>query len=145
MSPQPQEKATHGKITTVPPRASVEAHLPDGRVLSGPRSASAGEFLQSIAGSLPAPAVAAVINGELHELTYPVRMDCKLSPVTMADSDGVRIYRRSLTFLLETAFSSLFKDAVLIIDHSVASGGYYCHVNEHKPLTRSELAALEKK
>jgi uridine kinase len=132
------------EIQVVPPRKTVEAHLPDGRVLSGPRGASAGEFLQSIAGSLAAPVVAVIVNGELHELTYPLKMDCRLVPVTTADSDGIRIYRRSLTFLLETAFSDLFKDAVLVIDHSIASGGYYCHVPGRKPLTNAELSRLEK-
>jgi uridine kinase len=131
-------------ITIVPARSSVEAHLPDGRVLSGPRGASAGEFLHSIAGSLPAPAVAVVVNEELHELTYPIKMDCRMNPVTMADSDGIRIYRRSLTFLLETAFTDLFQDAVLSIDHSIASGGYYCHVAGRKPLSQTELNKLGK-
>jgi uridine kinase len=131
-------------IQIVSPRKTVEVHLPDGRVLSGPRGASAGTFLQSVEGSLPAPVVAAIVNGDLHELTYPIRMDCKISPVTMGDSDGIRIYRRSLTFLLEMAFSRLFEDAVLIIDHSIASGGYYCHVTKRKPLTQSELNRLEK-
>jgi uridine kinase len=131
-------------IQIVSPRKTVEVHLPDGRVLSGPRGASAGTFLQSVEGSLPAPVVAAIVNDDLHELTYPIRMDCKISPVTMGDSDGIRIYRRSLTFLLEMAFSRLFKDAVLIIDHSIASGGYYCHVTKRKPLTQSELNRLEK-
>jgi len=38
------------------------------------------------------------------------------------------IYRRSLTFLLETVFEELFPDAVLRVDHSVSSGGFYCQV-----------------
>jgi uridine kinase len=70
-------------------------------------------------------------------------MDCSLAPVTMADADGARIYRRSLTFLLETAFSVLFSKAVLIIDHSISSGGFYCHVNGRPPLDRKELHQLE--
>ena len=36
------------KITVVSPRSSVEIHLPDGRVLSGPRGAKVGEFLQAV-------------------------------------------------------------------------------------------------
>ena len=130
-------------ITTVTARTSVEVHLPDGRVLSGPRGASVGDFLHSIEASLPAPVVAAVVNDELHELTYPIQMDCRMTPVTMADSDGIRIYRRSLTFLLEMAFSDLFPEAVLLIDHSIASGGYYCHVTGRKPLSQKELNALD--
>jgi uridine kinase len=131
-------------IEKVLPRSTVEAHLPDGRVLSGPRGASTGDFLIAIADSTPAPIVGAIVNSELHELTYPLKMDSKLIPVTMADTDGARIYRRSLTFLLETAFAALFKNAILLIDHSIATGGYFCHVRGRKPLNRTELASLEK-
>ena len=131
-------------IRSVQPRDTVEVHLPDGRVLSGPRGANAGEFLQAIAGSLPAPVVAAIVNGELRELTYPIQMDSKLAAVSMADADGARIYRRSLTFLLEVSFADLFPDAKLLIDHSVASGGYYCHASERPPLSAEELTKLER-
>ena len=132
------------KIQLVPQEyAEIEVHLPDGRVLRGPRGASAAAFLQFIAEDLSAPVVGAVINGELHELTFPVRMESQMEPVTMADADGARIYRRSLTFLLEAAFSGLFPDAALYIDHSVASGGNYCHVRGRKPLSEVELATVE--
>jgi len=130
-------------IRSVQPRPEVEVHLPDGRVLSGPRGASAGEFLQAVAGSLPAPVVGAIVNDELRELTYPIQMDAKLAAVTMADADGARIYRRSLTFLLEVSFADLFPEAILLIDHSVASGGYYCHISGRPPLTAEELTKLE--
>ena len=59
-------------------------------------------------GPIRAPLVAAIVNGELRELTFPIQMDAKLAPVTMADADGARIYRRSLTFLLEAPFRNLF-------------------------------------
>ncbi|MDP2976946.1 MAG: nucleoside kinase, partial [Anaerolineales bacterium] len=130
-------------IRPVQPRDTVEVHLPDGHVLSGPRGASAGEFLQAVAGSLPAPVVAAIVNDELRELTFSIQMDSKLAPVSMADADGARIYRRSLTFLLEVSFADLFLDATLLIDHSVASGGYYCHISGRPPLSGEELTKLE--
>jgi uridine kinase len=131
------------KIESILARSQVEVYLPGGQVLSGPRGTQVGEFLKMAAGKLPAPLVAAIVNWELHELTFPIHMESNISAVTMADADGARIYRRSLTFLLEVAFSKLFPDARLLIDHSVASGGYYCHIQEHKQLTLDELHALE--
>jgi len=131
------------KIQPVTPRETIEVHLPDGRTLSGPRGASAGDFLQTGYRTGSAPVVAAIVNGDLRELTYPIKMDSNLAPVTMQSQDGARIYRRSLTFLLETAFISLFGDAVLIIDHSISSGGYYCHVKGRAPLDGVELDRLE--
>ena len=129
------------KFNLVPPRSSVEIHLPDGRVLSGPRGARVEEFLSTL--ELPAPLVAAIVNGDLRELTYPIDMDSRVTPITMSDPDGARIYRRSLTFLLEMAFTDLYPDGNLYVDHSVASGGYYCQVTDRPPLSDSELESLK--
>jgi len=138
------EKYSQNNFEFVSPRPTVEAHLTDGRVICGPRGAPAGNFLHPLEEELSAPVVGAIVNGELRELTYPILMDCLLSPITMAQADGMLIYRRSLTFLLDAAFDELFPDAILTIDHSVSSGGYYCEVTEHPPVTLADLAALEK-
>lgn len=129
------------QITT--PRPDIEVHLPDGRVLRGPRGTRAGDFLQAIEKDLPAPAMGAIVNGELRELTFSLEMDARIIPVTMADSDGARIYRRSLTFLLGAAFAHLHPDSSLTIDHSVSSGGYFCQVRGRPPLQPEELSALQ--
>lgn len=131
-------------ITSTTPSPTIQIHLADGRTLEGSRGASAESFLQVVSDDYAAPIVGAVINGDLHELTYAITMESRLEPVTMADADGARIYRRSLTFLLEAAFSALFPKAVLLIDHSVASGGYYCHVRGREPLSTDELSSLER-
>ena len=64
--------------------------------------------------------VGAIINGELRELTFPVEMESRVTPISMNDVDGARIYRRSITFLLEAAFDDIFPDLILSVDHSVA-------------------------
>ena len=86
----------------------------------------------------------AILNHELRELTYPIKMESEVKPVTMSDADGARIYRRSLVFLLEAAFDDLFTPAFLTVDHSVSSGGYFCQVNGRGQLNKAELKALRK-
>jgi len=130
-------------IHIVEPRSTIEVHLPDGRALSGPRGATAREFLQAIADEHDTPIVGAVINGQLRELTYTLDFESKIYPVTMRDADGMRFYRRSLTFLLETAFDQLFPHAILAIDHSVASGGYFCQVFNSPSISERQLQDLE--
>lgn len=130
-------------IHQIQPRPEVEVYLPDGRILSGRRGAKIGDFLEVVADSFDAPIVAAVINGDLRELTYPVKIESVVQPITMADADGARIYRRSLTFLLEMAFSDLFPKGMLTIDHSVSFGGYYCQVSGRQALSGSEIEALK--
>lgn len=129
------------EIRLVSPRADVEVHLPDGRVLSGPRNAPIGDFLITL--KSPVPIVAAAVDGELRELTYPIEMDATVRPISMSDSDGALIYRRSLNFMLEMAFTDLFPGATLRIDHSISFGGYYCQVGGRGALSQDELAQLK--
>lgn len=126
----------------VTPRPTVEIHLPDGRVICGPRGAALGKFLILLETPDSAPVVGAIVNGELRELTFPVHIDAKVTPISMEDADGMLIYRRSLTFLLEAAFEELYPDATLTIDHSVSAGGYYCEVSDHEPLADEDLVKL---
>lgn len=130
-------------INVVPPNKNIELHLSDGRVLEGPRGASVGEFLQTVKDDFSAPIVAAIINNEIHELSYLIEMEARCTPVTMDSADGARIYRRSLVFLLEMAFMDLFPNGKLTIDHSLSSGGFYCQVTERGALAQDELDALK--
>lgn len=125
------------------PRATVEILLADGRAVSGPRGAAVSEFLKMLPDWQSTPMVAAIINGELRELTYPIDIDSRVRPVTMGEADGVRLYRRSLTFLLESAFEELYPTLEMTVDHSVSSGGFFCQIVNRDPLSEDEIRALE--
>lgn len=127
----------------VPQSPTVQIHLPDGRTIEGDRGGSAAQLLAPVMAEAKAPIVGAVINGELHELTHKLDIEAAVRPITMAEADGARIYRRSLTFLLEAVFSRLFPQASLYIDHSLVFGGYFCTVHGRDPLSADELKALE--
>ncbi len=90
------------------------------------------------------PIVASVVNGLLRELTYPIQIDSVVKIVTVSDSDGARIYRRSLTFLLEAAFQALYPNATLTIDHAVESGGFYCQVAGLELIFRKRSNSIRK-
>ena len=126
-------------------RETVEIVLPDGRVFSGLRNTPVGEFLQLLPDWSEPQVVGAIVNGELRELTFKIVMDSKVMPIDMSSADGARIYRRSITFLLEAAFEELFPQASMAIDHSVSSGGYYCTVTGFNPLTQEILDQLANK
>jgi uridine kinase len=137
MSAKHQKRFVESEI-----RPTVQIHLPNGRVLEGPRGSQLIDFLAA-ENNDENPIVGGVVNGELRELTYPIEMDAKVKPVTMDSPDGMRIYRRSLTFLLATACEELFPNVSLEIDHSIASGGYYCEVIGKSPFTDAELERIE--
>jgi len=121
------------------PRDTVEIHLPNGRVLSGPRGGQLIDFLKVLPEWQSPPIVGAVVDGDLRELTFTVQKDVMIRLITMVDSDGSKIYRRSLTFLLETVFESLFPNNYLTIDYSVPNGGYFCRVLDRQPLSDKEI------
>jgi uridine kinase len=131
------------QIRQVEESPTVEIKLPDGRIFRGPRDTPVERFLRALPEWGEPPIVGAVVNGDLRELTFLICTESKVKPVTMADSDGARIYRRSLTFLLQVAFKDLFPEADLAIDHSVSSGGFFCEVIGRQPLSREEITRLE--
>lgn len=126
-------------------RTTIEIILPDGRVYTGKR----GETLETLLQMLPEwdnpPIMGAVVNGELRELTYPIEMDSRIRLITMGDDDGSRIYRRSITFLLEAAFEELFPTTQMTLDHSVSAGGYYCQVTSESEFSVNEINKLKKR
>lgn len=126
-------------------RDTVEVLLDDGTVINGPRNTPVGDFLKRYQDPQKALIVGAIVDHSLRELTYPISIDARVTPVNMSDSDGARIYRRSLIFLLEVAFIELFPEWTLTIDHSVFSGAYYCHVPEQQPFSEKHLDELKKR
>ena len=129
---------------TQQPRDTVELTLDDGRVITGQRCAPLESFAQAVQVEDDPMIVGAILDGSLRELTYTMDRDGKGSFITMADEDGARIYRRSLTFLLEVAFKRCFGQGKLTIDHSVSSGGYYCHVDKVTDFGKESLTILDK-
>ncbi len=123
-------------------RETVEIIFKDGTIMSGPRHTPIGEFMKKYQDPKKPLIVGAIVNSDLRELTFPISMDSRVSPVNMGDTDGARIYRRSLTFLLEVAFMELFPEWTLTVDHSVSSGAYYCHVPEKEPFIQDHLDRL---
>ncbi len=131
------------KINFVKARNSVELHLADGRIISGPRGTSLESFLKIMPEWSTEAIMGAIVNSELRELTFPVKMDCNVTPISMKDADGARIYRRSVTFLVEAAYEELFPGSYLTVDHSIATGGYFCEVKGREPLSLEEIKQLE--
>lgn len=125
------------------PRDTAQVWFDDGRVFEGPIGTPLEAFV-TVAGSDPmAPTVAALIDNELRELTYRVEGDIEVTPITMASSDGFRIYRRSLAFLLVTAVHELYPGVTVYVDHSLTFGGYFCQVQGREAFSAEELALIE--
>ncbi|WP_420627512.1 nucleoside kinase [Candidatus Leptofilum sp.] len=116
--------------TPSPIRDMVQARFPDGRAFDAPRGTPLEAFIDAAKLSVNGRIVAALKNGRLRELSHPLREDALLVPVTTADSDGGRIYRRSLCFLMIAAAAEMWPGKIITIQHSMPFGGYYCECSD---------------
>lgn len=123
-------------------RATVQVQLPDGRVFEFPRGAPLVEVFRAAYDRDRQP-VAAIVRGELWESSRPVGWDLEMQPVFLTDSDGARIYARSLSFLLVIVVRELFPGVRVHIDYSVPHGGYVCHLRDREPFSNNELKEIK--
>ena len=66
--------------------------------------------------------VAAIVNGSIQELDYPLFIDSEVKWVDYNCNLGWRIYRRSLIFLLRMVVGEVFPDLELQVSHSLSQG-----------------------
>ncbi|HHX18703.1 MAG TPA: nucleoside kinase [Clostridium sp.] len=88
--------------------------------------------------------VAAKVNNDIKELSYHLYESCKVEFIDLTYDDGMRIYRRSLNFILIKAVNDLFPDRKVIICHSI-SKGIYCEIEGETQLTVEEVEMIEKR
>jgi uridine kinase len=130
-------------ITPSPIRQTVQARFGD-VAYEGAIGTPIEAFIQ--AAHLPdmPRVVAALKDGRLRELSHPLTHDAEIVPITTANSDGTRIYRRSLSFLLIAAAAELWPQRTITIQHSMPFGGFYCECDGDK-LTDEELDQLRQR
>lgn len=133
---------TTSTIHPAPPRTTVQVRFPDGLVLEGPLGSTLEEFVRARSDD-PFRYLAAIANNRLRELTYQPPCDEYIEPLDITTSEGIRIYRRSLAFLLVTAAQELYPNAEIFIDYTVPYGGYFCQVIGEPQFSADELAEIE--
>jgi len=128
------------------PRETVQVRFADGRIFEAPVGTTLEAFVRAAYRESAVPVVAALVDRcKLCELTQRVTRDMEVTPISIGDSDGMRIYRRSLTFVLVVAMHQLFPGVQVYVDHSLTFGGLYCEVQGRAPLTPQEVALLERR
>lgn len=88
------------------------------------------------------PIVAARLNHKEVDLWAKVEEDCLLEPIDLTHYAGVRIYERSLVFLLLRALKDLYPDDILEVRHSI-SKGVYCEIRGGTPLRHDMVEKIQ--
>lgn len=115
--------------------------------MAAPHSTTLHTFFQAAVahGWLPAqpPIAAAVVDGRLRELSYAPTRDVNVTPVTIVEPDGARIYRRSLVLLLVVAVYELYPDLIVDVSYAIPDGGYFCKFPGCPPPDAAMLHKIE--
>ena len=88
--------------------------------------------------------IAARVDNDIRELGYQLLDDCSVNFIDLSDEDGMRIYKRSASFILIKAVHDLFPDRKVVIQHSI-SKGLYCDVTGAEELTEKDVELVEKR
>jgi len=97
------------------------------RAISG---MSLGEFIAGLQLEIGYPVVAGIIDNRLRDLSYPLDRDEELELVDLYSENGLKIYRRSVVYLLLKTCKELFPQRRLMIKHTLSNGTYCEFINE---------------
>ncbi|GAB5490273.1 MAG: nucleoside kinase [Phototrophicaceae bacterium] len=139
------QKQTHIQISKA--RSDVQITLPSNIRLSGKVGTTVETFFREAQAqgifTFDAQYMGAIVDGKLRELSYEIRRDAIVKPVTLANSDGGRIYRRSLVLLMAAAIDDLWEGTHVNVNYAVRDGGFYCELANREPFTKEELTQLD--
>ncbi|WP_010664625.1 nucleoside kinase [Marinilabilia salmonicolor] len=103
------------------------------------RGTSLKEIAENQKISTKYPILGAMVNNQVRELSFEIYNPKTIEFIDITHKDGMRMYIRSLSFLLTAAAKEVFPEATLRIDHSV-SKGFYCELHGLKqPLSIDDI------
>jgi len=91
------------------------------------------------------PVLGALVNNKLKELSFKVFDPIKIKYVDITNTNGRRLYLRSLAFVLYNAVKDIYPNTRLKIEHSVSKGSY-CEIEGlHEKMTENVVNKLRKR
>lgn len=89
------------------------------------------------------PILGALVNNKVKELSFVFVKNKKVEFIDYSHPDGMRLYIRSLFFVLYAAVREIFPEVKLKMMHGI-SRGYYCELEGlDRPLTDSDVFAIK--
>jgi threonyl-tRNA synthetase len=124
--------------------SQVTVTLPDGSSRSVPAGAPVRAVAEAISPRLAKAALAAIVDGRLVDLTYPLSADASVRIVTDQSPEALALYRHSTAHLLAAAVTALFPGVQCGIGPATEDGFFYDFVVE-RPFVPEDIEAIERK
>ena len=91
----------------------------------------------------PHPFLAAYVNNRIKELNYRIYKPVTVRFIDITSFEGIRVYQRTISFILQKAVRELFPDRTLYIRHSLRASGFYCEISGFGPIPAEHLDAIK--
>ena len=125
--------------------SQITVTLPDGSEKSVPQGTSVQDFaVSALPQSVVKKALAAVVDGRMVDLAYPLQQSTTLKLVTPDGPDALTLYRHSTAHLLAAAVINLYPGTQCGIGPATDEGFFYDFVVE-KPFVPEDLEKIERK
>jgi threonyl-tRNA synthetase len=118
--------------------------LPDGSIIESCDQTTAYQFAQRIGAGLAKAALAAKVDGNLVDLSYPICGEVPFQVITSKDKEGLEIVRHSCAHIMAEAICSVWPTAKLVYGPTVADGFYY-DIDLDAPIRPEDFGRIEAK
>ena len=85
----------------------------------------------------------ALVNNEYQNIEYELKEDAHIKLLDMSDKEGMKIYRRTLIFIMGMAFSKIYPEALLTVNYQL-SHSMFCEI-ENMEVTEEVIENVTKK
>jgi len=119
--------------------------FPDGAVRQYEQGSSAMDIAKSISEGLARRILAAEVNGEIWDLSRPIKDDASIKFLTWEDAKGKSTFWHSSAHLMAEAVEDTFPGVKFWVGPPVEKGFYYDIDLGDNVITETDLAKLEKK
>jgi threonyl-tRNA synthetase len=137
-------KETHLKQPISNAEELITITLPDGTIKQVPKGTKISSLLSEFGKNIPETALAAKVNGQPVDLSFPLQEDSKLEILTPSSEDSLDIYRHTASHILAHAVKSLFPEVKVGIGPATEEGFYY-DFDKPEPFTPEDLDRIEER
>lgn len=116
----------------------------NGKTLLFPMGVSLLEIAEQVSDDLKRKPIAAKVNNVTESLRFELYNPKQVEFIDICDASGMRVYVRTLTFLIAAAVRELYPQGQFYFRHSV-SQGYYCQLEIGRPYTTQDIEAVKKR
>jgi len=111
-----------------------------------PEGTSLEQMLDEFEFERPFQIVSAKVNNVSQGLRYRAYHNKEVEFLDITTASGLRVYRRSLYFLLYKASLEVFPGSKVFMEHPI-SNGYFCHLHkaDESPLTEEDIKLIEER